>query len=179
MPVEQLTYAQIAERLGVSSEAARAIVKRHRLPRSRSNDGKTLVAIELEEVRHKPLPARSPRGDQPVTNVVAILKAKIETLEAELVKTEERSAGHREDFERERARVDLLMSELLTATADLMAARTVTARLEGEIAALRSVAKPADHQPVTPRTTPSAGMAPVHSAPIERRRWWPWRRSAG
>jgi DNA-directed RNA polymerase specialized sigma24 family protein len=40
MPVEQLTYAQIAERLGVTSEAARAIVKRHRLPRSRSNDGK-------------------------------------------------------------------------------------------------------------------------------------------
>jgi DNA-directed RNA polymerase specialized sigma24 family protein len=26
MPVEQLTYAQIAERLGVSAEAARAIV---------------------------------------------------------------------------------------------------------------------------------------------------------
>jgi len=108
--------------------------------------------------------------------VVAILKAKIETLEAVLAKTEEQSLGHREDFERERARVDLLMSELLTATADLMAARTVTARLEGEIAALRSVAKPADHQPVTPRTTPSSGMAPVHSAPAaERRRWWRWR----
>ena len=28
MPTEQLTYAQIAERLGVSAEAARAIVKR-------------------------------------------------------------------------------------------------------------------------------------------------------
>ena len=95
---------------------------------------------------------RSPRGDQPVTDVVAALKAKIEILEAELAKTEERSAGHRADFERERARVDQLMSELLTATADLMAARTVTARLEGEIAALRDPPKPADHQPVTPRT---------------------------
>jgi hypothetical protein len=49
MPIEQLTYAQIAERLGVSTEAARAIVKRHRLPRSRSNEGKTLAAIDLEE----------------------------------------------------------------------------------------------------------------------------------
>ncbi len=152
MPVEQLTYAQIAERLGVSTEAARALVKRHRLPRSRSNDGKTLVVVDLDEVRHKPLPARSPRGDQPVTDIVAALKAKIEILEAELAKTEERSAGHREDFERERARVDLLMSELLTATADLMAARTVTARLEGEIAVLRDPPKSADHQPVTPRT---------------------------
>jgi hypothetical protein len=43
MPTEQLTYAQIAKRLSVSPEAARAIVKRHRLPRSRRNDGKTLA----------------------------------------------------------------------------------------------------------------------------------------
>ena len=152
MPVEQLTYTQIAQRLGISSEAARAIVKRHRLPRSRSNDGKTLVAVDLEEVRHKPLPARSPRGDQPVTDVLATLKARVEQLEAELAKAEERSAGHRADFERERSRVDQLMSELLTATADLMAARTVTSRFEGEIAALRNPTQPADHQPVTPRT---------------------------
>jgi len=65
MPTEQLTYAQIAERLSVSAEAARALVKRHRLPRSRSNDGKTLAAIDLGEIRHKPLPARS-RGHQSV-----------------------------------------------------------------------------------------------------------------
>ena len=74
MPAEQLTFAQIAERLSVSPEAARAIVKRHRLPRSRSNDGKTLAAIDLEEIRHKPLPARSPRGPRSVTDVVATLK---------------------------------------------------------------------------------------------------------
>ena len=54
MPTEQLTYAQIAERLSVSPEAARAIVKRHRLPRSRRNDGKTLAAIDLKEIRHMP-----------------------------------------------------------------------------------------------------------------------------
>ena len=65
MPVEQLTYAQIAERLGVSSEAARAIVKRMRLPRSRANDGKTLVAVDLDEIQHKPLP---PEGHHAVTN---------------------------------------------------------------------------------------------------------------
>ena len=51
MPIEHLTYAQIAERLSVSTEAARAIVKRHRVPRSRSNDGKTLAAIDLQEIR--------------------------------------------------------------------------------------------------------------------------------
>jgi len=62
MPIEQLTYAQIAERLGISAEAARAVVKRNRFGRSRANDGKTLVAVDLEELQHKPLPARSPRG---------------------------------------------------------------------------------------------------------------------
>lgn len=77
-------------------------------------------------------------------------EAKIETLEGELAKTKKRSASHREDFERERGRVDQLMSEPLTAAADLMAARTVTARLEGEIAALRNPPKLADHQPVPP-----------------------------
>jgi len=84
MPIEQLTYAQIAERLSVSTEAARAIVRRHRLPRSRSNDGKTLAAIDLEEIRHKPLPVRSPRGHRSVTDVIAALKARIQSLEAEL-----------------------------------------------------------------------------------------------
>src|SRR5215510_8708896 len=110
MAVEQLTYAQIAERLGVTSEAARAIVKRNRLPRSRANDGKTLVAVNLEELRHKPLPARSPRGDQSVTDVVAALKARIAEFEAELAAEQQRSAGHRSDYERERDRTDRMVT---------------------------------------------------------------------
>ena len=138
MATEQLTYSQIAERLSVSTEAARAVVKRQRLPRSRANDGKTLVAIDLEEIRHKPLPARSPRGHHPVTDAVAELDTKIKILEAELAAEQKRSAGHREDFERERGRVDQLLSELLTATSDLMSARTMTARLEGELTAVGS-----------------------------------------
>jgi hypothetical protein len=138
MSVEQLTYAQIAERLGVSPEAARAIVKRHRLPRSHANDGKTLVAIDLGEIRHKPLPARSPRGPHRVTETVAALMAKLETLEAELAAEQQRSTGHRADFERERERAHWLMTELLTRAVELMTAREVTGRLEGELAALRA-----------------------------------------
>jgi hypothetical protein len=137
----------LAERLTISPEAARSLVKRLRLPRSRSNDGKTLVAVDLSEITHKPLPARSSGGDHAVT----ALKAKIEMLEAELAKIERSSAGHRADFEHERVRADRLVTELLKATADLMAAREVTARLEGEIAALRPA----------PQT------------------WWRWLRSTG
>jgi hypothetical protein len=105
MPTEQLSYAQMAERLSVSTEAARALVKRHRLPRSRANDGKTLAAIDLEEIRHKPLPARSPRDHRAVTDVVATLKARVAQLEAELAQAEERAlAWSPADFERAWAR---------------------------------------------------------------------------
>jgi hypothetical protein len=39
--IENLTYAALAERLKISPEAARALVKRMRLPRHRLNDRKT------------------------------------------------------------------------------------------------------------------------------------------
>lgn len=62
MPVEMLNYQELGARLGASAEAARAVTKRLRLPRQRGNDGKTLVAVDLAEIRHKPMPARSPAG---------------------------------------------------------------------------------------------------------------------
>jgi hypothetical protein len=67
MPSEQLTYEQLAERLGITREAARAIVKRQCLPRSKGNDGKTLVTVDLGELRHKPMSGRSPDGDAGIT----------------------------------------------------------------------------------------------------------------
>jgi hypothetical protein len=138
MATEQLTYDQLAERLGATREAARAVVKRHRLPRSRTNDGKTLVAVDLGELRHKPLPVRSPRDHQSVAETVAILKARVAELEAELTKTEERSAGHRADFERERDRADRMF--------------TTQDRLVAELEALRALLEAAQ-QPAQPVTT--------------------------
>ena len=172
MATEQLTYAQIAERLSVSPEAARAIVKRHRLPRSRSNDGKTLAAIDLKEIRHKPLPARSPRGHRSVTEVVATLKARVAELEAELAQAEERSRGHRADFECERERADQLVTTQDRMVAKLEALRSlleaapqaappVTSRARDDMAradplaqSMRSLLEAAQQaaRPVTPRT---------------------------
>jgi hypothetical protein len=105
--LEQLTYAQIGDRLNISSEGARAIVKRNRLPRSHDKNGKALVAVDLDELQHKPLPVRSARL-LPMTDVVATLKARIEQLEAELAAEQQRSAGHRAHYEHERERADLL-----------------------------------------------------------------------
>ena len=134
MPVEMLTYAQLGERLSCSPEAARALVKRLRLPRQKANDGKVLVSVDLAEINHKPMPARPPAGHQAVT---APLNARIEFLEKELARLEALAAGHRADFERERDRFDGLMAELLRSTMDAQTAKETAARLEGEIAALR------------------------------------------
>jgi len=50
MPVEMLTYGALAARLDISVEAARAFARRLRLPRSRSSDGKALVAVDLDSL---------------------------------------------------------------------------------------------------------------------------------
>ena len=77
----------------VSPEAARALAKRLRLQRSRSNDGKTLLSVDLAEIQHTPKPTRSPAGHR-------LDKGKIQTLQAEIAKLKELAAGHRTDFER-------------------------------------------------------------------------------
>jgi hypothetical protein len=104
--LEQLTYAQIGDRLNISSEGARAIVKRNRLPRSHDKNGKTLVAVDLDELQHKPLPVRSARL-LPMTDVVATLKARIEQ-KPSWPPSSSASAGHRAHYEHERERADLL-----------------------------------------------------------------------
>jgi hypothetical protein len=134
MPVEMLTYAELGERLKISPEAARALVKRHRLPRSRSNQGKTLVQVDFAEISHSPV-SRSPQapaGHQ----VVTALKQKIETLQSELTETEAIASGHRADFERECERTNKLLAELLKASVQTMAARERAALLEGKLSVL-------------------------------------------
>ncbi len=171
MPVEALTYADLAERLHISPEAARALAKRLRLPRSRANTGKALVSGDLAEIRHTPVSGRSPGGDQ---SVVPILKAEVERLQAALIRLEALAAGHRADFERERTRSERLMFELLEAVTDRTAAREKVARLEGELTARprpwwmtwqaarlaaqrrfwwQRIADRVDHRPVTTRTS--------------------------
>jgi hypothetical protein len=134
MPTEMLTYSQLGERLCCSSEAARGLVKRLRLPRQKANDGKVLVSVDLSEINHKPMPARPPSGHP----IAVALKARVEELEAALVKVEAAAAGHRADYERERERFDRLMVELLRATVDTSTAKEAVARLQGELAAIRS-----------------------------------------
>lgn len=145
MSIETLTYAALGTHLKVSPEAARALARRLGLRRSRSHDGKALVTVDLADIRHTPRP---PSAQQKGT---ITLEAKIETLQAEIARLETAAASHRADFERERERADRLMAELLKATADTMAAKEATARLEGELAALRDVSPSAVQGPAVSR----------------------------
>src|SRR5512132_21288 len=131
MPVEMLTYVALGARLKISAGAARSLAKRLRLPRTPSHDGKALVSVDLAEIEHTPRPTGAHQAG------TTLLRAKIEILQAELARLEARAASHRADFERERERADRLMTELLQATAETMAAKEATARLEGELTALR------------------------------------------
>jgi len=124
MSLETLTYAALGARLKISAVAARSLAKRLRLPRSLSDDGKALVCVDLAEIRHTPRP---PSGRQ-AGNI-----ALFESLKAAIARLEAGAADHSADFERERERADRLEIELLQATAEVMAAKEVTARLEGEV----------------------------------------------
>jgi len=99
------------------------------LPRTLSDDGKALVSVDLAEIRHTPRPP----GGRQAGNIVLF-----ESLQAAIARLEARAADDRADFERERERADRLTVELLQATAEVMAAKEVTARLEDEVAALRT-----------------------------------------
>jgi hypothetical protein len=140
MSVEFLTYGALGARLNISPVAARSLARRLQLPRSLSEDGKALVSVDLAEIRHTP--GRRQAGD------VAELTAQIAALRADNVQLEAMAAGHRADFERERERAERLVVELLQATADTTtareaaaAAREAVARLEGEVAVLRTRAR--------------------------------------
>ena len=59
------------------------------------------------------------------------MAAEIVALHAEVARLEATAAGHRADFEHERERSDRLMVQLLQGTAETLAAKEATARLEG------------------------------------------------
>ena len=125
MSVEILTYADLGARLNISAAAARSLARRLALPRTLSDDGKALVSVDLSEVR---------QGRREVGPMAAAIAA----LQAEVLQLEASAATHRADFEHERQRTDRLMAELAQASAETAAAREAAARLEGEVAALRT-----------------------------------------
>ncbi|MBR0826655.1 hypothetical protein JQ596_13990 [Bradyrhizobium manausense] len=170
MCVELLTYADLSARLKISREAARALARRRRLPRSRRDDGKALVSVDFSELRYTPRP-RCGGGADHIAASMAKTEAseplplrwngvldhyfdafsvrepvstslenasEIEAFKAEIARLEAMAADARADFERERERADRLDVELKQAAAETTAANAWVARLEEEVAALRT-----------------------------------------
>ncbi|GLR83870.1 hypothetical protein [Bradyrhizobium iriomotense] len=138
MRVELLTYADLGVRLGISREAARSLARRRRLPRLRSDEGKALVSVDFSELRHTPRPRRGRQADPVAASMAKIEAFRSEAFKAEIARLEAEAAGYRADFERERERADRLAVELLQAAAETTAADEWAARLEDEVAALRT-----------------------------------------
>lgn len=138
MCVELLTYANLSARLAISREAARSLARRRRLPRSRSKDGKALVSVDFFELRYTPRPRRARRADPIDASLAKIEAVKIEAFKAKVARLEAVTAGNRADFERERERADRLAVELMQAAAEAAAANAWAARLEDEVALLRT-----------------------------------------
>jgi hypothetical protein len=121
MAVESLTYAEIADRLGVTVNAARGLVKRLHLPRQTNNDRKVTTLIDFDEIQHRPQPT-PPRlaGNYEL----GITKERLAHTEAELAAERERSRGCRADYEHERERADQLVTTVQQLTGELVAMRT-------------------------------------------------------
>jgi hypothetical protein len=170
MTTESLTYSELAERLGCSPEAARSLSRRLRLVRKPGHDGRVRVIVDLAEIQYRPAATQSPVG--PRSDMDA-LKAQIEQLQSDLANLETEKncleasvAGHRADFEHERARCDKLIAETLALNKVAMSARETAARLEGEASGRRN-GQPWWGRLVTPsrkqqpaRTTASASRPP-------------------
>jgi hypothetical protein len=97
----------------------------HRVDFERERERADRLAIELLQATAE-------------TTAAQEVTARLEALKAEIARLETTAADHRVDFERERERADRLAVEMLQTTAEMMAGKEMTARLEDEVAALRS-----------------------------------------
>lgn len=142
MSVALLTYADLGARLNISREAARSLARRRRLPRSRSEDGKALVSVDLSELQYTPRPRKGRRADPVDASMARIEAIKIGAFKAEITRLEDVATAYRQVFERERERAERLAVELQQASAEATAANAWAARLENEMAALRTDRRP-------------------------------------
>jgi DNA repair exonuclease SbcCD ATPase subunit len=120
MAEEWLTYSDLGERLGISSEAARQKAIRYRWRRRTNNFGKAEVLVDLVEVHEhmERFPPRKPKTEQPSDDrqtledqeadaqTFAALDAHIETLKAMVAKAEALAERERERADNERSRAD-------------------------------------------------------------------------
>jgi hypothetical protein len=128
-----VSYAELAEHLGISPEAARQKAIRARWQRQRGDDGKARVLVDVEEAAaaHRPRPVDRPDEQGTTAALIAALEQHVATLKEELAKAQTLAAERDLDAYRERERIADLTTQLLTFAGEAMAARAL--RNQGEM----------------------------------------------
>ena len=153
MAIQNLTYAELGEIWGVSKDAARKKVEGLRLPRTRGNDGRARVQIDLEEVTHTPLRPKSETSDEdrgegasgdreetagsPSPEIRA-LQARVEDLASDLERERAETKRERDERLEERSRADRLAGDLAKLAGRLADAERANGAAEKDVALARA-----------------------------------------
>ena len=119
MNLISLTYAELAERLGISADGARMKVKRAKWTKMRGNDGAVRVLVPDHELS-APEPVMPAFPDQ-AAEQARTLEAHIATLTEQLAKAESRADAERE-------KVADLTAQILKITTTMMTLQQAQAR---------------------------------------------------
>lgn len=138
-----MTYAEIADALGIGADSARNLVRRRRWSRQNGNDGLARIGVPLDHLEAHggggPDSPANPPHDPPIDRdtdggPVAALEAHIGSLQAEVSRLVTLNATGRADLEREQGRGDNLvrkLAEVREALAVVTAARDAEAARAG------------------------------------------------
>jgi hypothetical protein len=129
MATVSLTYAELAERLGVSIDGARMKAKRARWPKAKANDGTVRITVEEDELTpSERAPHIRPEVVEQAAEQVKTLEAHIATLKEQVALMQEQIGKTEARADQERERVADLTSQLLKMTAELLEARKTVER---------------------------------------------------
>lgn len=148
-----LTYAQIGERFGLGTEAARTRVRRLGWRTQPGNDGRTLALVP-DDVELRPAGARAdgPGGDRVddraldrdeidltglLPGALAALEDAVAALREQLAQAERRAATAEHGRDGERQRADALRDRIDTLTAELAMAEQQAEKAEARVSELR------------------------------------------
>jgi len=187
MDTKLLTYAELAQALGITAASAKRLAIRRGWPKQPGNDGRARVAVPVERLLRPTPVADHDASDDPddgtsdttgeaagddtsdsaghITSVVNVLTQHIERLAKEIENLKvERDAAQ--------ARATALAADAATATALRGTVDALKAALESEKGRLAEVRQDRD------RLRAAEAERLSSPASTSARRWWPFRRSA-
>lgn len=181
--IKWLTYAELAEVLGIGGDSARNLVRRKRWTRQTGNDGLARVGVPVEYLNEnaKPDVPAEPPADTPTNGgmdgaiVVAALASHISRLESEIEALKQERDAERKRLE---GRAGELEGKVATLEQELSAERIRAAQVDALNAVIEAERRRVeDLQAERDRWAAQAERLAATPAP-EAQGWWPFRRRA-